>query len=107
MYVGGTIFFVVYVNDSGNRAAIYYVKLLPYDLKKYLKTYDGTPYKEKSIELKEFPKKKNDITDVFLDFVHHMNLVLQSIALLFLLIPYAQKVHLNFPTYNSLLGIPP
>lgn len=74
LYVGGTIFFVVYVNDSGDRAAIYYVKLLPYDLKKYLKTYDGTPYKEKSIELKEFPKKKNDITDVFLDFVHHMNL---------------------------------
>lgn len=74
LYVGGTIFFVVYVNDSGDRAAIYYVKLLPYDLKKHLKTYDGTPYKEKSIELKEFPKKKNDITDVFLDFVHHMNL---------------------------------
>ena len=49
LYVGGTIFFVVYVNDSGDRAAIYYVKLLPYDLKKYLKTYDGTPYKEKSI----------------------------------------------------------
>ena len=59
--IGGTIFFVIYINDSGDKAAIYYADLLPYDLKKHLKAYDGDPYKYKSIELKTFPKKKNDI----------------------------------------------
>lgn len=43
--IGGTIFFVIYINDSGDKAAIYYVDLLPYDLKKHLKAYDGDPYK--------------------------------------------------------------
>lgn len=56
--IGGTIFFVIYINDSGDKAAIYYVDLLPYDLKKHLKAYDGDPYKYKSIELKAFPKRK-------------------------------------------------
>lgn len=31
--IGGTIFFVIYINDSGDKAAIYYADLLPYDLK--------------------------------------------------------------------------
>lgn len=77
--IGGTIFFVIYINDSGDKAAIYYVDLLPYDLKKHLKVYDGDPYKYKSIELKAFPKKKNDIADVFLNFTHHMNMQRASI----------------------------
>lgn len=77
--IGGTIFFVIYINDSGDKAAIYYVDLLPYDLKKHLKAYDGDPYKYKSIELKAFPKKKNDIADVFLNFTHHMNMQRASI----------------------------
>lgn len=38
--IGGTIFFVIYINDSGDKAAIYYADLLPYDLKKHLKAYD-------------------------------------------------------------------
>lgn len=41
--IGGTIFFVIYINDSGDKAAIYYVDLLPYDLKKHLKAYTETP----------------------------------------------------------------
>lgn len=77
--IGGTIFFVIYINDSGDKAAIYYADLLPYDLKKHLKAYDGDPYKYKSIELKTFPKKKNDIADVFLNFTHHMNMQRASI----------------------------
>lgn len=40
--IGGTIFFVIYINDSGDKAAIYYADLLPYDLKKHLKAYRCT-----------------------------------------------------------------
>lgn len=53
--------------------AIYYVGLLPFDLKKMLKDYKGDFSKCKSIELKVFPTKKEDIDDIFLNFAHHMN----------------------------------
>lgn len=73
LYVGGTIFFVVYFDEEDEHYTIYYVGLLPFDLKKMLKDYKGDLSKCKSIELKVFPTKKDDIDDIFLNFAHHMN----------------------------------
>ena len=73
LYVGGTIFFVVYLDDEDEHHTIYYVGLLPFDLKKMLKDHKGDLSKCKSIELKVFPTKKEDIDDIFLNFAHHMN----------------------------------
>ena len=73
LYVGGTIFFVVYFDKEDEHYTIYYVGLLPFDLKKMLKDYKGDFSKCKSIELKIFPTKKEDIDDIFLNFAHHMN----------------------------------
>ena len=73
LYVGGTIFFVVYFDKEDEHYTIYYVGLLPFDLKKMLKDYKGDFSKCKSIELKVFPTKKDDIDDIFLNFAHHMN----------------------------------
>lgn len=73
LYVGGTIFFVVYFDEKDEHHTIYYVGLLPFDLKKMLKDHKGDLSKCKSIELKVFPTKKKDIDDIFLNFAHHMN----------------------------------
>ena len=73
LYVGGTIFFVVYFDEKDEHHTIYYVGLLPFDLKKMLKDHKGDLSKCKSIELKVFPTKKEDIDDIFLNFAHHMN----------------------------------
>lgn len=73
LYVGGTIFFVVYFDKEDEHYTIYYVGLLPFDLKKMLKDYKGDFSKCKSIKLKVFPTKKEDIDDIFLNFAHHMN----------------------------------
>ena len=73
LYVGGTIFFVVYFDEEDEYHTIYYVGLLPFDLKKMLKDHKGDLSKCKSIELKVFPTKKEDIDDIFLNFAHHMN----------------------------------
>ena len=73
LYVGGTIFFVVYFDKEDEHYTIYYVGLLPFDLKKMLKDYKGDFSKCKSIELKVFLTKKEDIDDIFLNFAHHMN----------------------------------
>lgn len=73
LYVGGTIFFVVYFDEEDERHTIYYVGLLPFDLKKMLKDHKGDLSKCKSIELKVFPTKKEEIDDIFLNFAHHMN----------------------------------
>lgn len=73
LYVGGTIFFVVYFDKEDEHYTIYYVGLLPFDLKKMLKDYKGDFSKCKSIELKIFLTKKEDIDDIFLNFAHHMN----------------------------------
>ena len=73
LYVGGTIFFVVYFDEEDEHHTIYYVGLLPFDLKKMLKDHKGDLSKCKSIELKVFPTKKEDIDGIFLNFAHHMN----------------------------------
>lgn len=71
LYVGGTIFFVVYMDGEAEKSKIYYVALLPYDLKRILKKYGNQ--KKKSLELKEFPTNKTEISNLLLCFARDMN----------------------------------
>lgn len=70
LHMGGTVFFVVYVDEEGEQHRIYYEEFLPYDLKRILQKRDGKT--TKNIEMKTFPTKKNDISDVFLGFARNM-----------------------------------
>lgn len=71
LYAGGTIFFVVYMDEEAEKSKIYYVALLPYDLKRILKKYGNQ--KKKSLELKEFPTNKTEISNLLLCFARDMN----------------------------------
>lgn len=68
--IGGTMFLVVYVDEEGENHRIYYAEFLPYGLKKLLR--DNSGKKTKSISMKLFPTKKDDISDVFLSFARNM-----------------------------------
>ncbi len=70
LHMGGTVFFVVYVDEEGEHHRIYYAEFLPYDLKRILQKRDGKA--TKNIEMKTFPSKKNDISDIFLSFARNM-----------------------------------
>ena len=61
---GGTMFLVCYVDEDGEKNQIYYLKLLPYELRKILDKYghQGT----KTLKLKALPKNKQEIADIFL-----------------------------------------
>lgn len=67
---GGTTFLVVYVDEEGEKHQIYYNTLLPFELKRLVSKHGEQ--KTKSIELKAMPKKKNEISDVFLATATHM-----------------------------------
>lgn len=67
---GGTTFLVVYVDEEGEKHQIYYNTLLPFELKRLVSKHGEQ--KTKSIELKALPKKKNEISDVFLAAATHM-----------------------------------
>ena len=60
--VGGTIFFVVYMDEECENTKIYYACLLPYELKRIINKYGQQ--KHKSIEMKEFPTNKTDISNL-------------------------------------------
>lgn len=68
--VGGTVFFVVYVDSEGERKTVYYKELLPYELKKLCKEACGQ--QTKSIRLIKFPTDKASISNVFLNFANDM-----------------------------------
>lgn len=68
--IGGTMFFVVYVDSEGENSQIYCAELLPYDLKKILNKYSSQ--QSRRIELKAFPKKKTEISDALLNFARNM-----------------------------------
>lgn len=68
--IGGTIFFVVYFDESGENYRIYYTEFLPYNLKKILRGQERK--KTKTVELKSFPTSKSDISDVFIKFARNM-----------------------------------
>ncbi len=67
---GGVMFFVVYIDDTGNRKQIYYSELLPIRLRLLLKEIGEQKYK--SIELKKFPEDNNEKTAIFLNFYNNM-----------------------------------
>lgn len=65
MMNGGTMFFVVYIdNDSGNAIQVYYTTLLPIKVKELFKTVK-TKYQ---IEFKKFPSDNAEKTELFLNF---------------------------------------
>ena len=63
---GGTIFFVVYINQKTNEEKIYYSTLSPVKLKRYLSGIKNQ--KRKSIGLKEFPCENLKKSDILLNF---------------------------------------
>ena len=51
--IGGTVYFVVYMDSSGEKTQIYYVPMLPFELKKILDRY-GTQ-RTRHIQMKMLP----------------------------------------------------
>lgn len=76
--IGGTVFFVVYVDEEGENSRIYYTEFLPYGLKKLLKRRKDR--KSKNISMKLLPSKKDDISDVFLAFARNMKMQRAAIS---------------------------
>lgn len=70
LQVGGTVYFVVYINSSGDKTQIYYASLLPFELKKILEKYGSQATRQ--IQLTALPKKKDEMTDIFLCFARDM-----------------------------------
>lgn len=66
---GGTIYFVVQINEDGIYKKIYYNALLPYTINQLLENAEGTG--KISVTMYEFPTDKNDITNVVLDFIRN------------------------------------
>lgn len=68
--VGGTVYFVVCMDSSGEKTQIYYAPMLPFELKKILDKYgtQGT----RQMQMKMLPKDKGEMTDVFLCFARDM-----------------------------------
>lgn len=69
--VGGTVYFVVYMDPSGEKTQIYYAPMLPFELKKILKKYGAQDTRQ--IQMKMLPKGKDAMTDIFLCFARDMN----------------------------------
>lgn len=67
---GGTTFMVVYVSEDGEKSQIYYVTLLPFELKRLINKYGHQD--SKRIELKVLPKDKKEIADVFMFAATHI-----------------------------------
>lgn len=63
---GGTIYFVVQINDNGDKK-IFFNALLPYELNKMLLNV-GKKNKV-TVKMYEFPADKNEITNIILNFV--------------------------------------
>ena len=69
--MGGTVYIVVYVNDTGGKH-IYYAELLPYNLKRILKEHEGKTTKTKNLRMKSFPTDKEELSNLFLSFARDM-----------------------------------
>lgn len=63
---GGTIYFVVQINDSGDKK-IFYNALLPFELNKMLS--EAGRKNKITVKMYEFPQDKNEITNIILNFV--------------------------------------
>lgn len=69
---GGTIYFVIYVDDNCD-TKIFYNSLLPYDLKVLFNKVKNKTAKNPTITitLYPFPKRKTEIESIFYDFITH------------------------------------
>ena len=67
---GGTMFFVVYVDETGNNHQIYYASLLPFELKQTLDKYGEQ--KKRNMPLSAFPQDKKSIANVLLNCARDM-----------------------------------
>lgn len=63
---GGTIYFVVQINDSGDKK-IFYNALMPFELNKMLS--EAGRKNKITVKMYEFPQNKNEITNIILNFV--------------------------------------
>lgn len=66
---GGTIYFVVQINEDGTCTKIYYNALLPYTINQLLQDVEGTG--KIPVTMYEFPTDKDEITNVVLDFIRN------------------------------------
>lgn len=70
---GGAMLFIVSFDSDGNNEAVYYSQLLPFDLKRLLKSCrDGQA--KKSVPLLRLPFDKDDISDIFINFIRNYKL---------------------------------
>lgn len=70
---GGVMFLVVSFDLQGDHEQVYYSRLLPFELKQLLK--DCTEeQKTKSVSLTPMPKDRDEISDLFINFVRNYNL---------------------------------
>ena len=67
---GGTIFFVVYMDEKGETIKIYYKSFLPHDLRPILKNFGHQQSRE--IEFKVFPEDIDEITYILVSFANDM-----------------------------------
>ena len=70
LHNGGVMFFVVYIDKSGNKKQIYYSALLPIKLRILLA--DNKGQKSKAIELQRFPDENAEKTTILLNFFNNM-----------------------------------
>jgi hypothetical protein len=63
---GGTIYFVVQINDNGDKK-IFYNALLPFELNKMLS--EAGKKNKITVKMYEFPTDKNEMTNIILNFV--------------------------------------
>lgn len=68
--VGGAILLVVTTDNEGEHEKVYYSRLLPYELKKLLKECKENQ-KTKSVPIVELPTDKNEVSDIFTNFVRN------------------------------------
>lgn len=74
---GGAIYFIVYYDKASKNHTIYYASLLPFDIKKILRTI---PKQSKNIEFSKFPEfDLTEMTDIFLNFVRDKKLQSSSV----------------------------
>lgn len=68
LQIGGTVFFVVYTDEDGEKDQVYYLPLLPFEMKKILDKHGHQ--QTKNMKFTVLPKQKNALTDVFLAVAH-------------------------------------
>lgn len=68
LQIGGTVFFVVYTDEEGDKDQVYYLPLLPFEMKKILDKHGHQ--QTKNMKFTVLPRQKNALTDVFLSVAH-------------------------------------